>query len=126
MMGDVPRLGKQSPAALVTQRPIFPVCTPERPGPALVLARRGLADLELLEVPAADLHVAALLVHALGELLRSALAVVAPRAVVLLALLALRLHGALLGLGGRGRAAAEETADGVPDGRAHRHAAATR
>lgn len=69
---------------------------------ALVLARGSLASLELLEVPSADLHVAALLVHALGELLRGALAVVAPAAVVLLALLALGLNGALLRVGRRG------------------------
>lgn len=78
----------------------------------LVLASSSLAGLELLEVPAADLHVALLLVHALGEGLRGALAVVAP-----LVLLLLRVG---LRLGRRfGRcaaaAAAEEAADGVAD-----------
>lgn len=78
----------------------------------LVLASSGLASLELLEVPAADLHVAALLVHALGEGLRGALAVVAPLALLL------RVHLGLRGLRrrfGRRGAAAEETADGVAD-----------
>jgi len=46
--------------------------------PRLVLPSCRLASLELLEIPVADLHVAALLVHALGELLSCALAVVAP------------------------------------------------
>ena len=71
---------------------------------------------QLLQVPAADLHVAALLVHAAGELLGRVLAVVAPAVVLLLAL---RRDGHLLLLlllnGGRGGAAAEEAADGVAD-----------
>lgn len=36
----------------------------------LVLAGGGLASLQLLEVPVADLEVALVVVHALGELLR--------------------------------------------------------
>lgn len=81
----------------------------------LVLAGGGLARLELLEVPVADLHVAALLVHALVELQCGRLAVVAE---ILLRVLCLRLDGLLgRGLGGRG-AAGEEAADGVADGRA--------
>lgn len=83
---------------------------------ALVLAGGGLARLELLEVPVADLHVATVVVEALGELLGGAGAVVA--APLLLLLLVLRLHGRLLlGRGGRlGGAAGEEAADGVADG----------
>lgn len=42
----------------------------------LVLASSGLASLELLEIPVADLHVAAVVIHALGEVLGSAGAVV--------------------------------------------------
>lgn len=79
----------------------------------LVRAGGGLAGLELLEVPVADLHVAAVVVHALGEALRGAGAVV----VLLLVL------GGLLGLhllgGGLGGAAGEEAADGVADGGAN-------
>ena len=81
------------------------LCTPyvhrDFPTPALVLARGSLAGLELLKVPAADLHVAALVVHALRELLGRALAVVAPAVVVLALLLVLRLDRALLRLGRR-------------------------
>lgn len=74
----------------------------------LVLAGGSLAGLELLEVPVADLHVAAVLVEALCEVLGGTSAVV-----VLLLLLGsgLGLHGSS-GLGG---AAAEEAADGVAD-----------
>lgn len=36
----------------------------------LVLASSGLASLQLLQVPVANLHVAAVVVHAFGELLR--------------------------------------------------------
>ena len=80
----------------------------------LVLAGSSLAGLELLEVPAADLHVATLLIHALGELDGGALAVVV--AELLLVLRGLRLDGGLLGgFGG----AAKETAEGVADGRAN-------
>jgi len=81
---------------------------------ALVLAGGGLARLELLEVPVADLHVATVVVEALGELLGGAGAVVAAP---LLLLLVLRLNrGLLLRRGGRlGGAAGEEAADGVAD-----------
>ena len=78
----------------------------------LVLAGGGLAGLELLEVPVANGHVAGMLVHALGEVLRGRLAVVAP--FLLLLGLGLRLDG-LLGRGLGGGAAAEETANGVAD-----------
>lgn len=75
----------------------------------LVLARSGLASLQLLQVPVANLHVAAIVVHALGELLRSGLAVVAP---LLLLLGGLGLHRLRRGLR---RAAREEAADGMAD-----------
>lgn len=81
------------------------------PSLRLVLASGGLASLELLKVPVADLHVAAVLVEALCEVLGGAGAVV-----VLLVLL-----GGGLGLdgsGGLGGAAREEAADCVADGRA--------
>lgn len=76
----------------------------------LVLAGSSLASLELLKVPVADLHVAAILVEALCEVLGGTGAVV-----VLLLLL-----GSGLGLDGSSRlggAAAEEAADGVADRR---------
>lgn len=75
----------------------------------LVRAGRSLASLELLEIPVADLHVAAVLVQALCEALGGAGTVV-----VLLVLL-----GRSLGLdrsSGFGGAAAEEAAEGVADG----------
>jgi hypothetical protein len=74
----------------------------------LVLAGGSLASLELLKVPVADLHVAAVLVEALCEALGGAGAVV-----VLVVLL-----GSGLGLDGSGfgGAAAEEAADGMADG----------
>lgn len=75
----------------------------------LVRAGSGLAGLELLEVPVADLHVASVVVHALGEALNCAGAVV-----VLLLLVVLLLGLDLLGRGLR-RAAAEEAAEGVAD-----------
>lgn len=82
----------------------------------LVLTSSSLAGLELLEVPVADLHVAALLVHALCELLGGAGAVVAP----LLGGRGLaRGDGGVVlgrGLGGRGGAAAEHAANGVANG----------
>lgn len=68
---------------------------------------------QLLQIPPADGHVAAVLVHALGELLGRALAVVPPRAAAVACL------GRGLGLGGLGRlagsAAAEDAADAVAD-----------
>lgn len=90
-----------------------------------VLASGGLAGLELLEVPAADLHVARVVVHALGEVLRGARAVVAPLALVRVLLVRLRVDLLRSGLGRRGGAAAEETADGVADGGAYRDTAVT-
>lgn len=66
---------------------------------------------QLLQIPPADLHVAALLVHALGELLRRPCAVVAPRAVVGLRRLRLCRGRGLR----RGRAAAKESAQAVAD-----------
>ena len=63
---------------------------------SLVLAGGGLAGLQLLEVPVANLHVAAVVVHALCELLRGSLAVVAP---FLLLLRSLRLYGLRRGFG---------------------------
>lgn len=77
---------------------------------SLVLAGRSLAGLELLEVPVADLHVAAVLVEALCEVLGGAGAVV----VLLLVLLGRGLG--LDGSGGFGGAAGEEAADCVADG----------
>lgn len=82
------------------------------PRPSLVLAGGSLAGLELLEVPVADLHVAAVLVEALCEVLGGTGAVV----VLLLVLLGRGLG--LDGSGGFGGAAAEEAADCVADGRA--------
>lgn len=69
---------------------------------------------QLLQIPPADLHVAAVLVHALGELRSRALAVA--RGVPLVVVL---LGGCGLGLrrgSGLGGAAGEEAADGVADG----------
>lgn len=77
------------------------------PSLPLVLAGSSLAGLELLEVPAADLHVAAVVVEALCKVLGGTGAVE----------LLLLLSG--LGLDGSssfGRAAAEEATDGVADG----------
>lgn len=88
----------------------------------LVLASSGLAGLQLLQVPPADLHVAALLVHALGELLRGAGTVVAPRRVAGV-LGTVGLQAVVLRFGRQGlaaAAAAEEARDGVADGRAYR------
>ncbi|KAI9163482.1 UBX7 UBX (ubiquitin regulatory X) domain-containing [Paramyrothecium foliicola] len=80
-----------------------------------VLAGGSLAGLELLEVPVADLHVAVVLVHALGEVLGGALAVVVgvPR---LLLGSGLGLDGLGSGLSRGGGAAAEKATDGVADG----------
>ena len=91
---------------------------------ALVVAGGGLAGLELLEVPVADLHVALVVVHALGEVLGGAGAVVAP----LLLLLVLLGGGRLVLLRRRGlaRAAAEHAADGMADRGADRYAAVRR
>lgn len=77
----------------------------------LVRGSGGLAGLELLKVPVADLHVTAVVVHALGEALDRAGAVV----VLLQLILGLLLSLDLMRRGLR-RAAAEETADGVADG----------
>ncbi len=88
---------------------ISPPHPPGQPSPD-----RGGVTYQLIQIPPADGHVAALLVHALGELLRCALAVVAPA--LLLSCLAVVLgRDAVVGRGG-GRAAAEEAADGVADG----------
>jgi hypothetical protein len=90
----------------------MPHCRRHPPCLRLVLAGSSLAGLELLEVPVADLHVAAVLVEALCEVLGGTGAVV-----VLLLLL-----GGGLGLdggSGLGGATAEEAADGVADGRAN-------
>lgn len=76
----------------------------------LVRGGSSLAGLELLEVPVADLHVALVVVHALGKGLRGAGAVV-----VVVLLLGGSLGLDLLGSGLRG-AAAEEAANGVADG----------
>lgn len=86
----------------------------------LVLASSSLARLELLEVPATDLHVSRVVVHALSEVLRRARAVVAPLALLTLTLLHLRVDLLRCGLCRRfGGAAAEEAADGVADGGAY-------
>ncbi len=79
-------------------------------GSNLVWAGSGLAGLELLEVPVADLHVAAIVVHALGEALDRAAAVV----LLLLWLIVLLLGLDLLG-GRLRRAATKETAEGMAD-----------
>lgn len=72
----------------------------------LVLLSSSLASLELLEVPSADLHVAAVLVQALGELLGGAGAIVAP---LLALVVGLAGNGVVLvdGVGGGGAGAAE-------------------
>jgi hypothetical protein len=87
----------------------------------LVRLGSSLAGLELLKVPVADLHVATVLVHALREALRGTGAVVSPLLLLGALLGLLRLSLDLLGRG----AAAEETADRVADGRAHRHTTIT-
>ena len=76
----------------------------------------GVCAYQLVQIPSADAHVAAVLVHALGELLRRAGAVVAPAAVLL------GRGGRLDGLG-RGAGTAEEPADGVADGGPYRDTA---
>lgn len=87
----------------------------------------GLASLELLKVPVADLHVAVVLVHALRELLRGAGAVVTPLlvlslgVVVLFGGLAVVLLGSRLGRG----AAGEEASDGVANRRTDSDTAVT-
>lgn len=96
--------------------------SPSNVDPPLVGLGSSLAGLELLKVPVADLHVAVVLVHALGELLGSGTTVVAP-------LLLLSLRGLLVLIGGLGvvllgsrfggAAAGEEAADGVADGGAN-------
>lgn len=88
---------------------------------ALVGLSSSLASLELLKVPVADLHVATVLVHALGELLGGSLAVVAPLLLLLRLLLVLIrcLRVVLLGSRLGGAAAREEAADGVADGGAN-------
>lgn len=79
-----------------------------------------MASLELLEVPVANLHVAAVVVQALGEGLCGAGAVVSILLLLLVILLLVLLGSLGLHLLGRrslfGRAAAEETTDGVADG----------
>lgn len=79
-----------------------------------------MASLELLEVPVANLHVATVVVEALGEGLGSAGAVVSILLLLLIILLLVLLGSLRLHLLGRrslfGRAAAEEATDGVADG----------
>ena len=83
----------------------------------LVVLRGGLAGLELLKVPVADLHVAVVLVQALGEGLGGALAVVGTTPLVVLLGRGLDL---LLRSGSRlGGAAGEEAADSMADGGAY-------
>lgn len=80
----------------------------------LVVLGSSLAGLELLKVPIADLHVAAVLVHARGELLGGALAVGGAPLVVLLRGSGLDL---LLRRGSSLRGAAgEHAADGMANG----------
>lgn len=68
---------------------------------------------QLFHIPTTDLHVSRVLVHAIGELLGDAGAVVAP--LLLVRALVLRRNIVLLSLGGRTATAAEETADCVAD-----------
>lgn len=77
----------------------------------------GACAYQLVQIPSADAHVAAVLVHALGELLRRAGAVVAPAAVLL------GRGGRCLDGLGRGAGTAEEPADGVADGGSYRDTA---
>lgn len=74
---------------------------------------------QLLEIPPANLHVAAVLIQALGELLGCAGTVVAPGAVVGLGR---RLRLRRLRRLGRGAAAAEESAQAVANDMADRGA----
>jgi hypothetical protein len=97
---------------------------------SLVLPRRSLASLQLIQVPATDVHIALILRHAVGVLLNVHRAgsrglLVGSRAVVEVGVhSATRLDvgfGGLLVLSlllgsGLGGAAAEEAADGVADG----------
>lgn len=74
-------------------------------------AKRGKRKTyQLLEIPVANLHVSALLIHALRELRRRT------GAVVLLLLRLLRLHRRGLLLSGRRATAGEKAADGMADG----------
>lgn len=87
------------------------------PYTSLVVLRRSLAGLELLEVPVADLHVTIVVIHALREVLGSALAVVRSVPVVR-GLVVLRDGGGVRLRGGSGfrGAAAEPATDSVADG----------
>lgn len=80
-----------------------------------LLAGSSLASLELLKVPIADLHVATVLIHAVGEALGSTSAVVGVPGLVLGGL---SLDGCSRRCGsGLGGAAGEEATDGVADRR---------
>lgn len=96
--------------ALRPSLPLIPFCNIH-----LVLASSRLAGLQLLQVPPANLHVSAVVIHALGEACCRTRAVVAP--FVLLLRLGADLLLWLLGRGGG--TAAEEATDGVADRRAY-------
>lgn len=89
---------------------------------ARLLVGGSLASLELLEVPVADLHVSAVLVHALGEVLRGSLAVVAVAVLVVLG----GSSGLRRGGNGLGGTAGEEATDGVAYRRANGDTTASR
>ena len=112
--------------------------SPHLPSLCLILPSSLLARLQLLHVPATDTHVALILIHAprevlhighAGLVLRSA---IRPRSSLILGAVETVIHGLgvgilsllLLGLGlGGGGTAAEEAADGVPDGGSYGDAA---
>jgi hypothetical protein len=90
-----------------------------------MLGRTGLYTYQLIQVPAANGHVALVVIHTLAEVTDVCLAGrVLPRAVCGTALpqtvvhrLSLGRGSLLLRLSGSARAAREETTDGVADGR---------
>lgn len=109
-----------SPISLVLPRYHINFLPPPPPlqDPPLVLARRLLARLQLIQIPPADGQRALVLVHAPPEVANVGGA--GAGAVVLLRRVVVGRHARLLGVGGRrrlgGAAAAEEAADGVADG----------
>lgn len=82
----------------------------------LILASRRLASLKLIQVPSTDVQAPLVIIHALPEVADLGLASASlRRGHVGLVLLREVGRGGLLFSGGRGRAAGEESADGVAD-----------
>lgn len=99
-----------------------PQCTIRSCNPSsttLVLARSLLARFQLLQIPPADLHVALVIIHALGEVLR--INITASRSPVALVLVSLALNAVIRrsSLSSRSRSTTEKTTDGMADRRAN-------